>query len=561
MINEFKKPEFQCCRYKNGKLYMFTEEKITVVKMTPNGPVAWCKSSERPFFAPCRLPEIYPEAMREAIKKPEEPAVEENVASVDPFIEYPSSMKYHEYVKYPVRPKYSLDDMPDREDVRYAEPKPLPKKSEKMNKFYQYHINPQVDFFRDNFDHALLEKACNSFWNHLDMYKFLMLDGAAELVESNLALACMVALNRMFCPKKVAKPWRRAKSMLKMKRRKILAMCGFPESESLVRIFARMRPVIPRDLFFIRSALRRNPGLLRTLSFVDTYNGNVISYATLPALDDSITAQFLNEAGQYRECSKQFEYGQLVHDTIRMSAVLGERLGRIDGITDIKRKHDQLIIPYTAKMKLVMAEASFPEAPFDGVSTADFEISPVSSPEMLHRWAVSQHNCVMTRFGSIVMGHCAVYMITKPLEATLEVLKSKKDSGWKIGDFKGTCNSAVTPAVREHVKKWFDERKDSPRHVEVSEGIAKFTKSEYYAYLTAGPQMETPPQYDYNPNVDDVLEVNELERDTGFVPGPLPQFMEPDFKIMPVSRAEEIAEVLIANPNLPKDLLEMAKDG
>jgi hypothetical protein len=211
-------------------------------------------------------------------------------------------------------------------------------------------------------------------------------------------------------------------------------------------------------------------------------------------------------------------------------------------------------------MKLVMANASFPEPPFDGVSTSDFEIYPVTTPEMLHKWAVSQHNCVMTSFGSIVMARSAIYMITKPVEATLEVLRVKRENIWKLGQFKGTCNSDVPDTVIEQMKKWFNERKDSPRHVEAPKGFAEFTLSDFYVHI-AGGGLPVPAQPAYDPYVDAALKCNELELDTEFAIGPLPEYVEPDFMVKVVHHADEMAEVLRANPYLPKVYIKSARVG
>lgn len=56
MNNELKKPTFECSRYKNGKLYMFTRKKITAVKMIPPGATVnaakkWFVSSSEPAMS------------------------------------------------------------------------------------------------------------------------------------------------------------------------------------------------------------------------------------------------------------------------------------------------------------------------------------------------------------------------------------------------------------------------------------------------------------------------------------------------------------------------------
>lgn len=52
-----------------------------------------------------------------------------------------------------------------------------------------------------------------------------------------------------------------------------------------------------------------------------------------------------------------------------------------------------------------------------------------------------------------------------------------------------------------------------------------------------------------------------MERDTEFAIGPLPEHVEPDFMVSPVRCAEEMGEVLRANPYLSKDYIDSAKAG
>lgn len=166
----------------------------------------------------------------------------------------------------------------------------------------------------------------------------------------------------------------------------------------------------------------------------------------------------------------------------------------------------------------------------------------------------------MTRFAGIIFAQCAVYMISRPVEAPLEVLKTKEEGGWKLVDFKGPCNTDVPDMVQEHVKKWFNERKDKPRSVEVPKSIGGFTQAEFYAYI-AREGLPVPVQYDYNPYVDDVLNEYELERNTEFAKGSLPEYIETDFSFKPVRWAKEVTEVLYVNPYLPKKYLKSARDG
>ena len=158
------------------------------------------------------------------------------------------------------------------------------------------------------------------------------------------------------------------------------------------------------------------------------------------------------------------------------------------------------------------------------------------------------------------MARSAVYMVTKPVEATLEVLRSKTEDIWKLGQFKGTCNTDVPEIVTEHMKKWFNERKDSPRHVEAPKSVAAFTLSEYYAHIAAN-GLPVPAQFEYNHFAEEALNQNDIELDTEFAPGPLPEYEGLDFMVKPVRRGEEMAEVLVYNPYPPRTYLESAKAG
>ncbi|MEI6424669.1 MAG: hypothetical protein WCP55_20805, partial [Lentisphaerota bacterium] len=532
---------------------MFTKKTVTVVEMTPSGPSAWSRRGVNTSFTQCHLPDVFREAMVDAAENCDDPGIE-------PAPEYPAGMRYPEFRKFPTCPKCADEASGKAAEAKDA-PSHTPGMSRSPEKLYQSHVKAQFNFFREKFDHALLDKASAYNSHRLDMYRLFKLEGAVELAESNPVLAFMIALNRTFCTKKDADTWNRAKTMLKMKRRKILSMCGFQESESLVRIFGRigLENVTVKNILLIRKALKRNPELLRTLSFVESYRGDVITLATLPELSDSVTAQFLNEAGRISKCSDRAEYTQLVKDTVRMSSILGENLGRLGSRKDLQRRHDALIVPYTAKMKLGVMNASFPEPPFDGASSPDFEIHPVRSPEMLYKWATRQHNCIMTRFAKIILAESAIYTILKPVESTLEILRTKTGNGWRLGDLKGTCNNNVSDKVIEHVEKWFNERRCSPRRVEASESVANFTLSDFYAHFAG--VLPVPEQYEYDPRVDDVLNENELERNSELARGPLPKYQDSDFSVKPVRRAGDMAEVLYSNHHPPKEYLKLAKSG
>ncbi|MFA6294569.1 MAG: hypothetical protein WC637_22445 [Victivallales bacterium] len=558
MSDKLKENMSAGCRYENARLHMFTKRAVIFVEMTPSGPAAYCKKGASPGFTPCCLPEVYYEAMVDA-------AEDRNGSDVERAPEYPAGMRYPEYVKFSTPSKYLEEDVPgfkaSETPAAQKRPRLSPDMCRSPEKLYQSHIKAQFDFFRENFDHSLLKKASVYYSHRLDIYRLLMLDGGIELAESNPALTFMVALNRTFCAKKDAEPWGRAGSMLKMKRRKILSMCGFPESESLVRIFGRigLENVSTTNIILIRKALKKNPELLRVFSFVDNFQGNVIKFATMPELSGAVTAQFLNEAGQVNEYPANSEYNHLLDDTVRMSSMLGESLGTLRNRKDLQRRHDDLIIPYTAKMKLGVANASFPEPPFDGTSVQDFEIHPVRSPETLYKWATRQHNYVMTRFASIAMAEAAVYMVTRPVEATLEVLRVRTGSGWRLGDLKGTCNTSVPGTVTEHVKRWFNERRGSPRQVETHNSVAGLTMPEIHTRFSRG--LPVPDQYQYDPRVDDVLNENDMDRNTEFAQGPLPEYLDSEFSVKPVRRAGDMTEVLRGNQQPPEAYLELAKAG
>ena len=159
------------------------------------------------------------------------------------------------------------------------------------------------------------------------------------------------------------------------------------------------------------------------------------------------------------------------------------------------------------------------------------------------------------------MARSAIYMVTRPVEATLEVIRVKTENIWKLGQFKGTCNTDVPDIAIENMKKWFNERKDSPRYVEAPKSFANFTLSDFYAHLAGGGLPVPVQQPEPDPNIAVALKYNELELDMEFAIGPIPEYAEPDFMLKAVHHADEMAEVLRANPYLPKPYLESARAG
>ena len=139
--------------YKDGKLFLFEEERIVVMKIDDHGPRAWEKTVEEPFFKPAAFPNVGIFAARKIVSPPPE----------------------DEYIHW---------------------------RDKEVMKFLNAHV-----------DYPIIEQMAKFSHDKWQICGLAMRANGMDLIQSNPALAYIVALNNVFIGK-CKKPWRRARSLM-----------------------------------------------------------------------------------------------------------------------------------------------------------------------------------------------------------------------------------------------------------------------------------------------------------------------------------------------------------
>ncbi|NLF17286.1 MAG: hypothetical protein GX595_08515 [Lentisphaerae bacterium] len=298
--------------------------------------------------------------------------------------------------------------------------------------------------FRQTVPPVILDRLGRFRDRHWQLYNLMArCPGAADLVDSNPAVAFALANSRAFHP--VSRPWDSARRLVRRRQRDILGWLGLPATEQARRIMAKIPAADLRmeRLFRLKRLLRRDPeatlwlshlprlpaDLLDALAF---YRGAMSMPLLTEMLDENAGAIFwLSVANALRK-----ELG-LSWPVLRNEAALTtwyEGLAKRAAIEELVRE-------------LPNALPAAPLLPPPGCG-----IEPITTLRDLIVHGERQRNCCSRYAESILRGECFLYRVSRPVRATLSLVR-RDDGAWGPGRVLGAVN---TPIDDETAARLFD---------------------------------------------------------------------------------------------------------
>lgn len=265
--------------------------------------------------------------------------------------------------------------------------------------------------------------------------------GADDLSRANPALAFALASNWVFHKPAVTRPLRAARGLVYRKQKRILEWLGFPPTEPVRRILAKIVPrsLAVESLLYLRTALA-DPWVMRILSHQERLNASVLLMVTHPRLRPCATPRLLAELGQSRE-----EDGgrgpavRLLTDTLRMA----ERFGQPDAVRpflslrQLQTVHDELATGLAPIRVEDGQPLVFPPPPFAG----DADIRPLRTDcELVAEGREMQH-CVSYHGPDVAAGWYYVYRVLTPVRATLAIRWRLRN--WVLSEMHGVRNARI----------------------------------------------------------------------------------------------------------------------
>ncbi len=397
----FVRPDKEMVHYRDGKFYEFRRKYVAVTRAGERGTRTWIKTAACPWFRGIETPEH-------------------------------GWFGLQEYV-----------DMLDAGVDRIAE---LP-----------YTRRQYATFYRDGFSPEI----CRAMLPyHVDAWAIgglCLRTRGLELAATNPGVALLVARNRAFMGW-VSKPWERARRLVLRRRRDILALAHFPESESTVRILAKIPPsalnvlCLRRLGFLLKTG---EPPLLRALQGLPALSRLAVDILT------DLNLQYLRTPAMLAlACAKDpdNEDYRILRDTMSMTLSFSSRLNLaaeplspLHSLRQLRATHDRLITVINGYRP--QSQIPFPEPPFPDMVTEGLAIEYLRTPAMLYEWGEAQRNCAASYHQRICAGTTFLYRVLRPEPATLS-LKQYANGAWVVDELKATCNQPVRKETTGAVRLW-----------------------------------------------------------------------------------------------------------
>lgn len=452
VADQFKpgKPGFGC---KAGKLYRFEKRSVLVLAPWPE-PQAWFKSHRKGWHSSRkRADKVFSNTLfsKDWIKREGYGFIGGFTWDVwlgDPAKPQPGEVE--QYKRYHGKePKSPEDILAHRQKIR--ETNEWCEKNKWAVRYVRKLLSPYFDAMPDEVREEL-SRYKNRRWHLFCL--FARCPGALELSWSNPALCYALASNWVFHKPAVKRPMEAARRLIGKKQRHILGWLGFPGTESVRRIMAKVDPQalnIKRFLAF-RGALQ-NPSIVKWLSRLERINVEVMDMAAWREYHPFLSAGLLMAFSREKDWRKLSDAKVLFNDTVRMARKLpGVHPRRtIQTLRQLKVFHDHLVQEQNLQwMRDRLAERGvtrldFPRPPFAGTPA----IQPIRDTDSLQAEGVEMNHCVAIRMEWALGRRSFFYRVLAPVRATMEVNYSTSMRKWIPGELKGKHNGSVPDSLKD----------------------------------------------------------------------------------------------------------------
>ena len=425
--------------FKNGKLYVFSDRRIIVLRPWPNL-MAWTKTLARPKWQPMRP------VVRCDASEPGSSYIHDCISRWD-------AVWGHGVAEDPGPETVPDDDLPDEEPdpemeafLRKQEKREA-KEREARGRFFETIPHPI---------RALVQCFPRRQWHLLSM--LARCPGAADLVVSNPALAFCLASNWVFHRPTVQRPLRAARALLRHKQRYIAEWLGFPGTEAAVRVLRKVQPEACEVSPLLRlRELMRKPKILRHLGHFPPLDHLGLRLVACPKPYGWATPALLTEVQV--DSQTVIRCGRLLEDMLEMRQLLGEARPPhpLRSMKQLQGLHDDLMTRLNRAKIPWKVSPPFPPPPLPGTA----EIVPLVSAKDLAEEGWQQRNCVAAYASRVRRGCCYIYRVLAPERATLALFLRK--DGWRLGELEARSNRDVSQDTELLVKAWLAQ--STPRKV------------------------------------------------------------------------------------------------
>lgn len=288
--------------------------------------------------------------------------------------------------------------------------------------------------------------------------------GAIELMQCSPGLAFALGSSWVFRgDRRVARPLRSARSLVRKRQRAVAAWLGFPGTESVARILRRVpyEAIGVEALLYLRGSLC-DPASAGLLCHVPVITRDVIRIISSEDLRKHASPRLLIEAGSERAVTA-IPAWQMMRDTLAMFAEAGR-----DPTSLVFRSLEHLAVVHDEAVAVLNGRARaslrlplrLPPPPLPGNEL----ILPLSTASDFCDEAREQSNCIVTYASRVATSErdsrdgkpgIYVYRVLEPERATLSIRRVRGE--WCLDELRCAHNQPAAPQTHRVVQEWLDE--------------------------------------------------------------------------------------------------------
>jgi hypothetical protein len=278
---------------------------------------------------------------------------------------------------------------------------------------------------------------------------------ALELARLNPALCFALGNYRKFADATGAVSHEEAVAVAARRQREIAGWLGFPATDAVVRVLAKLAPesASVELLRPLRIALR-DPAVAKALAHLPHLNAGVVALVLDPQLLDASTAGLLTEIAERAPEKYRADAATLLTDTLGLLRSVHPQRGapKVQSLDRLRALHDELSMEYLRRQSPALHDYHLPRPPLRGTP----EIVPLRTVAELIEEGRTQSNCVATYAERVQRGGIFIYRVLKPERATLSIVRNPAGD-WEIDQLKLFANQPVSSLTQQWVERWLDE--------------------------------------------------------------------------------------------------------
>lgn len=276
--------------------------------------------------------------------------------------------------------------------------------------------------------------------------------GGLDLLKSNPVLGfCLADLRAVRSNLRERRDLPPVERLVCMKQRELAGVLGFPSAEGSVKL---MRKTVPESLngrLFgaLREALHDDDSR-KMLSHVAQINVSVLDVAVDFDLRKAVTPNFVNEVAKSGKDKYYPHAARMLTDVINMHRDLRPDASRkrFNSMASLKSFYDEVSVEFCRAHPGQILRARFPRPPIRGNQF----IVPVRTPEELMREGEEQKNCVACYAKWVEAREKYIYRVLHPQRATLSLVR--RGGGWCREELKLARNISVNAGTVSFVDEW-----------------------------------------------------------------------------------------------------------